>query len=201
MKNKLAPLAALLILMTTVIACPPSTTEFLYVKEVKSSSDAMNFIDTDMNVHNESRYGSKMGLLPWMTINNTKNDSLFRVVLTEGANETILFEDEISKIKRSGYHYGRNETYDYYEFPEQEFYEKIRSMSQNMSDFDGGTLFIKLDNETLREYVIGYEPVHIYDCSYMYASEQDYVILAGALIAVAAVAIVIAVLALKARKK
>jgi hypothetical protein len=186
-----------MISITPALSCPPSTTEFLFIKEVKTTSDLMNFIDTNMNILNESSYPSKLYFLPWMSIDEKYDNSTFDIILINNSENIKIFETKLISLKNWGHNYGNDKNYIYYEFPTKDFYENLNKTDTNLSHFDNKILLISLDGMTLRGYVIGYEPAHLYPCySYLYPDPFSI-----GLIVLFSIAIIIIIVFLVRKKK
>jgi len=196
------PLIVLFILSSNLVsACPPSTSAFLFVEDTTKSSDELTFLDTNLQTQNYSqRYKTAFPSFRYFEFTGNPTN----LIISFDGNE--IFNSEINTLKTELRRFNHN-TQEWrniptYEFPSQAIFEGIYKKTDegfDLQKYNGSIITIYLDDELVREFILGYEPSHIYNCpTYGELNYINYTIFGViALIVVSAIIFVI----IKKRKK
>ncbi|MFH0869287.1 MAG: hypothetical protein V1839_03605 [archaeon] len=187
MTNKIVivALAAILLVIPTAFACPPSELfGHFAIKDVKVYSENFHFVSYESSMHNvNEKYTIDNGypapyFPPEMYFGFEGNPQNLRVVVN--GNEIVNAKIETLKTEIERNDFSTPEIvlrkYTAYEFP------KLNLTPYNSAPdpkYEGADAKIYLDSELVREYTITIIPPKISDCGGMFISPPAYLTLAG----------------------
>jgi hypothetical protein len=167
MKQKYFILLILVLsLIPNVVSCPPSQREYLFVKEITSSSEDFYFLDNYLNKTNFSRrYRAQF---PYFRYFNYSGDPQYLKITI---NNEELVNIERSSLKGStvmeNQETGEVETITINNFPSEKIFEKLYMPTweqDTLIDYNNSNVKIFLDDKLVREFSMGYQPAIIKKC-------------------------------------
>ena len=191
------PIFALVFLLSSgiVSATPPSRGEFLFVKETIASSDKLTFLDSNLEPQNYSRR-NKIGFPSFRYFEVSGSPE--RLIISFDENEIINSEIDTLKTELRRFNHNTQEWRNIptYEFPNQDIFGWIYTKSDESFDlksYNGSIVTFYLDDELVREFVLGYEPAYIYGGGNLYRRSNYimYALIGGIALIIGAVIFII----------